>query len=102
MLATSPTHCESHLVEQQYESAAQIFVAQLLHEEVSLVPAEQTACAQLDPPELEELLLDEELELLLDELEELELLPPPPPPQDCLQTVATSPTHCASHEVEQQ
>lgn len=98
MLATSPTHCESHLVEQQYESAAQIFVAQLLHEALSLVPVEQTACAQLDPPLLlEELLL--ELELLLDELE---LLPPPPPPQDCLQTVATSPTHCASHEVEQQ
>ena len=38
MLATSPTHCESHLVEQQYESAAQIFVAQLLHEALSLVP----------------------------------------------------------------
>jgi hypothetical protein len=101
METTSLTHCESHLVEQQYESAAQIFVAQLLHDEVSLVPVEHTAWAQLDPPLLEELLLDEELELLLDELDELELLPPPPP-QDCLQTVATSPTHCASHEVEQQ
>ncbi len=50
--ATSPTHCESHEVLQQYESAAQMLVTQALQPETSLLPVTQMSCAQVapDPP----------------------------------------------------
>jgi hypothetical protein len=70
--ATSPTHCESQAVLQQYASAEQMLVAQVLQVLLSFVPVEQIGCAQA------------------------------PPPHDWPQIDATSPTHCESHAVVQQ
>src|SRR5258706_937623 len=51
MEVTSPTHCESHFVRQQYASAAHTLLAQSLHVLQRLAPALQSACAHvLVPP----------------------------------------------------
>ena len=61
---TSPTHCASHWVEQQYASLAHTIIAHGSQLAVSLPPGVQMACAQPPPDELEELLeLDDALEL---------------------------------------
>jgi hypothetical protein len=90
---TSLTQVASHFVEQQYGSAAQIFVTHALQPETSLVPVEQSLCEHVPPVvpllEVEEELLDEEL---------LDVVPPQVAPQ----TVATSPTQVASQEEAQQ
>lgn len=80
---TSPTHWESHFVEQQYGSYAQIVWAQVSQLDVSFVPDEQMLCEQVDvePPEPPE---------------------PPVPPHVLLQMDPTSLTHWESHLVEQQ
>src|SRR5438094_740621 len=70
---TSPTQILSHDVEQQYESAAQIFCAHASHVAVSLVPVEQIGWAHV-----------------------------PPPPHDWPQIEVTSPTQTLSHAVLQQ
>lgn len=84
----SPTHCESHVVLQQYESAWQTFVTAALHPDVSLTPVTQSLCTQVPPP----------LELLLELLLELALVPE----HDFPQIEATSPTQVASQAVLQQ
>lgn len=91
---TSPTQVASHLVLQQYESAAQTFVTQVLQPETSFVPVVQSLCEHV-PPVLPPLDVDEEL---LDDDELLLLVPPQVVPQ----IVATSPTQVASHAELQQ
>ena len=74
---TSPTHMLSHLVVQQYESAAQTSVAHGSQPEVRWLPVEQIGCEHVPPLEDDEVLDDEEEledEPLLDELEVLVLL----------------------------
>jgi hypothetical protein len=46
MLDTSFTHCESHSVEQQYESEAQIWATHGSQDEESLAPVTHLLCAQ--------------------------------------------------------
>jgi hypothetical protein len=77
MLATSPTHCASQPVVQQYESWAQMACAHGSQLDVSLPPEAQISWLQvLAPPPLLLVLL---LELLVElELEELPLEPEPP------------------------
>src|SRR5262245_55229331 len=48
--ATSLTHCESHELLQQYESALQIWAAQVSHEPVSAPPVEQIGWLHVEPP----------------------------------------------------
>ncbi len=48
---TSPTHCASQLVLQQYASAAHTLPAQGSQLEVSALPVEQIGWAQVLPPE---------------------------------------------------
>lgn len=71
----SLTHCESHLVLQQYESWLQMLVTQASQPDLSLVPAEHSACVHV---------------------------PLPPPVHDWPHTEATSPTQIESHAVVQQ
>src|SRR4051812_49534104 len=51
MLCTSPTHCASHFVLQQYESLAQICFTHGSQVDVSFVPAVQMAWPQVPPVE---------------------------------------------------
>lgn len=70
--ATSLTHCELQLVSQQYESVAQICVAQGSQPVVSLAPDVQMECAHVPLPELLAVVLALVLPLLVP------VLPPAP------------------------
>jgi len=71
---TSPTQMLSHFTVQQYESAAQISPAHVLHVFTSLMPVEQTLCEHEPvPASVPPLLLPLDEPLLLPELLPLEL-----------------------------
>jgi hypothetical protein len=64
-LWASMTHCESHMVLQQYESMAQTEATHAEHDDWSAPPEAQGAWAQVPPDELE---LDELVDVVVDEL----------------------------------